>query len=324
MSIIENGTQLELELKKLKRNPLNTYEMQELDDLKSSIMTYGLITPISVIGPDEDGTYMLIAGERRLHTFEELYAAGDKKYKKMPVYVIGPIDMSETEQKLLIESSNLDTRDGFDKQVHYLNVIKLLKAYKEENNLNLSEYIKMREQYLKCSPRYARFYEAIFNKGTDDLISMVEKGEVSVSRGGRIASMPKHIQESAVKDLRAGMNQDEVVNKHSKMQKMESEGYMTDLDEDFDSYADLEETLDSDKELDNEMDFDDSDFDDFDFNTMSTDCLNMGGTSYSDSNSSSELKTIKKWCEKIINKGEPSDAEWEVIEACKKVAEVFA
>lgn len=328
-SIIEKGTQTNLEISKIKRNIFNNYEMNDMEDLKNSIVTNGLITPISVIGPNEDGDYVLIAGERRLNIYTELYNEGNEKYKEMPVYVVGTIDMGETEQKLLIEASNLDTRDGYDKNIHYLNVIKLLKQYKAENKLSRIEYVKMREQYLKISPRYARFYETIFNKGSEELIDMVKTGEVSVSRAGRLASIPEDLQKSAIEELRTGANQDEVVEKYRNLNKENSSGKkknpindyeFTDLDEDFDSFDDFSEGNHFDD------DFENTDFDDIDFNGISTDFLNTGssiGFTSSKPQEDTVLNTVLQWCKKILKVTEPTDEQWEVIEACKKVAEHF-
>lgn len=321
-SIIQIGVQKELELNKIKRNPFNNYDMDNLDELKNSIITNGLITPISVIGPSENDEYVLIAGERRFNIFSELAESGEERYQKMPVYVIGPINMDETEQKLLIESSNLDTRDGFDKNAHYLNVIKLLKQYKEENDIGCSEYVHMRGQYLKCSPRYARYYETIFNRGDDQLIEMVSSGEIGVSKAGRLAAIPKNLQVSAIEEIELGENPTEVVEKYRKIhkdgekQKRNSFDFQ-DLDNDFEDFDD--ESFDQE-----EPDFNDEI--DIDFTSMSTDFLNTGSMGNNSSRGNKyefEMNTVLGWCKKILNVPEPTEDEWEVIDACKRVAENF-
>ena len=130
-----------------------------------------------MIGDAKD-QYTLIAGERRLNIYTELFESGKEEYGQLPAYIVGNADMGTTEQQLLIEASNLDTRDGYDKQAHYLRVVKLIKQYGTEQGLSCHEYTKLRQQYMKCSPRYARFYEQVFEEGTEALQEMVEKGEV--------------------------------------------------------------------------------------------------------------------------------------------------
>lgn len=324
-SIIKHGIQKELDLKKIKPNPFNNYDMDNLEELKNSIISNGLITPISVIGPDENNEYVLIAGERRLNIFKELSKSGEEKYQKMPVYIVGPIDMDETAQKLLIESSNLDTRDGFDKNAHYLNVIKLLKQYQEENEITCSEYVQMREQYLKCSPRYARFYETIFNRGDEQLIEMVSAGEIGVSKASRLAAIPKDLQISAVEEIEAGENPTKVVEKYRQIHKEEKKGAKKQNAFDFQDLDDDFENLDDVSFDDKESDFED-DFEDIDFSSMSTDFLNTGSAgsnSLKENKYELEMNTVLSWCKKILNVSEPTEDEWEVIEACKKVAEAF-
>lgn len=47
-------------------NPLNTWENGDMDGMVASIRSFGILEPLTVMGPFEDGNYMLLAGERRL------------------------------------------------------------------------------------------------------------------------------------------------------------------------------------------------------------------------------------------------------------------
>lgn len=342
-SIITKGTQKKIDIKKIRKNPLNTYNAEELDDLKNSIVANGLITPISVIGPDAEDRYTLIAGERRLNIYTELFESGKEEYSQLPAYIVGNADMGTTEQQLLIEASNLDTRDGYDKQAHYLRVVKLIKQYGTEQGLSCHEYTKLRQQYMKCSPRYARFYEQVFEEGTEALQEMVEKGEVSVSRAGRLANMPDHIQKSAIQDLKSGMNQDEVIKKYSQIQREEQKGQKNETtkeavtapevltdplrtpqipDIDVDGYDEL-----PDDDFDFFDDDSENDFDDIDFNSVDTGFLNCDTTSEIDSkikqSSDNELHTVISWCNRMLSKQTPTEEEWEAIEICRKVTNKF-
>lgn len=338
-SIITKGTQKNIDIKKIKKNPLNTYNAEELDDLKNSIVANGLITPISVIGPDAEDQYTLIAGERRLNIYTELFESGKEEYGQLPAYIVGNADMGTTEQQLLIEASNLDTRDGYDKQAHYLRVVKLIKQYGTEQGLSCHEYTKLRQQYMKCSPRYARFYEQVFEEGTEALQEMVEKGEVSVSRAGRLANMPDYMQESAIQDLKAGMNQDEVIKKYSQMRREEKEQQKAEMTKESDaplSATPIPATKEPDVPVEDEgfdeIPYDEptsfeEDFDDIDFNTLDTGFLNcdtMSGAGSKIKNSSDdELHSIISWCNRMLSKKVPTEEEWEAIEACRKVANKF-
>ena len=331
--IITKSEQQMISLKKIKANPLNTFKKDKFEDLKNSIITYGLITPISVIGPDEDDCYIIIAGEQRYHVYEELTKSGEVGFDTMPAYIVGDVNMSETEQKLLIEASNLDTRDLEDKHTHYFNVVKLMKQLAEEKNLNKKEYVKLRSDYLKCSVRYARFYEQIFNSGNQELQDMVANGEVSVSRAGRIATMSEASQEEAIEDIKAGMNQDDVVKKQVEKKKareqLKKESFADDIPESeidmFDPFSASFENNDEFSEeslLNNMEDFDfDEDIDFTSFNTSSLNCNSV--SSEREQGNKKDIRIVLSWCEHMKKVSKPTDEEWEALEACKAVVNKF-
>lgn len=332
--IITKSEQQMIPLERIKVNPLNSFGKDKFEDLQNSITTYGLITPISVIGPDKDDYYVIIAGEQRYHVYEELNKNGEDGYSSMPAYIIGDINMSKTEQQLLIEASNLDTRDLADKHTHYFNVVKLMKQMAEEKNMNKKEYVKLRSEYLKCSVRYARFYEQIFNSGNQELQDMVTNGEVSVSRAGRIATMPEEKQKEAIADIKSGMSQDDVIQKHTKS-PTKKENYETDIPDNelnmFDpfnpSYSGANNI--ASKEFKDELgglqQFDNLDLDeDIDFNAFNTSSLQCNSVSGEKEHSSNKnIQAVFAWCEHMKTVSKPTEEEWEALEACKLVVNKF-
>lgn len=326
--IITKKEPILLPLEKVRKNSLNSFTRDHFDDLKSSINMYGLITPISVIGPDDAGYYILIAGEQRTDVFRELLAEGNEEFKEIPAYVLGDSDMSETEQQLLIEASNLDMRDATDKPAHYFQVVKLIKELAKEQGLNKREIIAMRKEYMKTSDRYARFYEQVFDSGNVELQRMVEDGELSVSRAGRIAKFSKENQKAAIEDLKAGGNQDAVVNKYKKNKNTKNKQLNDDIPDSelglFDDFGTSEiETQEhfTDDDIP-DIDLNDDELDDFDFNSFDTSSLDSGSFSKSEKKENT-LNIVLKWCETIKKKDTLTDEEWQVIEACKKVVEKF-
>lgn len=327
--IITKSEQQMISLEKIKVNPLNTFHKDKFEDLRNSIVTYGLITPISVIGPDEDNCYLLIAGEQRYHVYEELYKNGEVGYSEMPAYIVGDMNMSNTEQQLLIEASNLDTRDLADKHTHYFNVVKLIKQLAEEKCMSKKEYVKLRSEYLKCSVRYARFYEQIFNSGNQELQEMVANGEVSVSRAGRIATMPEEEQKEAIADIQNGAKQDDVLKKHKKT-KTQRDNYEQDIPDNELAMFDPFDSEYSDDNTDTQGIFDSSQFDslgldeDIDFNAFNTSSLHCNSVSSDKELSSSKsVRAVIEWCEHMKKVTKPTDEEWEALESCKAIVNKF-
>ena len=92
--------------------PRDTFEEQKLKELAASIQVHGIISPL-IVTKEEDGTYQLIAGERRLK------AAMDLGLKEVPV-IIRKAGAMEKMELALIE--NVKRED--------LNLIELARGYK--------------------------------------------------------------------------------------------------------------------------------------------------------------------------------------------------
>ena len=59
-NIITDGELRRIELSLLIPSPLNNYPIGDITSLMGSIKSCGLITPLSVIGPANDGTYTIL------------------------------------------------------------------------------------------------------------------------------------------------------------------------------------------------------------------------------------------------------------------------
>ena len=81
-----------------------------LESLKESMESKGLLQPVTVIGPKDDGTYELIMGQRRF------LAATDLDWRTIPAIVIrGPIDnITKIEMSL---SENIQVQTPFDRDI---------------------------------------------------------------------------------------------------------------------------------------------------------------------------------------------------------------
>lgn len=81
-----------------------------LESLKESMESKGLMQPITVVGPKEDGTYELIMGQRRF------LAATELGWQTIPAIIIqGPIDnITKVEMSL---SENIQVQDPFEQDI---------------------------------------------------------------------------------------------------------------------------------------------------------------------------------------------------------------
>lgn len=196
-----------LSVKDLVPSPLNTYEVADLEYLMESLEIHGLISPLSVIGPREDGKYEILAGCRRYQAICEINKKhGKEVFQDVACYLIGNSSMNKTVQQLLIEVSNLEVRD-FNRNDHRLQVARLVKQMADDGMIEQSSVAKRMAKVLSIDPRYSRMYLSIAEKGTDNLIHAVidKKTPLTVQEGSIIAGMPDYAQNAVVKAVGQGI-----------------------------------------------------------------------------------------------------------------------
>ena len=119
---------------RIKKNPENIYSIERIDELKESIKNYGLAEPINV-KELEDGSFMLLGGERRLTAIDELIA--DETVPEWNEYTLIPCivkDLNtiklplsdENKEKYAIITTNKEARKYTDSDK-----FKEIKAWKE-------------------------------------------------------------------------------------------------------------------------------------------------------------------------------------------------
>lgn len=193
--IASNGKQISVPVDDLVPSPYNTYDVEDVSDLKNSIYLRGLITPLTVIGPDKDGKYTILSGERRYHAIAEINEDDSgMRISDVPCYVIGGNDMDVVSQRLIIELSNLETRE-FNRDDHRFQVLQLLKVMSESGTISQKKIVKNVSKQLGVSPRYSRMYFTVFNKGSEKVLDAVKKSEMPLHIASNISNLPKEDQD---------------------------------------------------------------------------------------------------------------------------------
>lgn len=194
-----------VDIDKLKPSPFNTFKIIDMDELENDIRTYGLLTPLSVIGPNENDEYIILCGERRYRVLKKLNEETPELYNKIPCLLLGPITMDEKMQQLIIEISNVSART-FDQTPHRMKIVSLLKELAESGEIRKSSIAKRAAEYCKISKKYARYYINIFDSDNEELKEKVEKKEISIENAGKIAKMPKEAQRESLDAINAGQS----------------------------------------------------------------------------------------------------------------------
>lgn len=88
-TLINESKQVYLPLKSLEPSVLNSYEVGDLEDLASSIRSCGILSPLTVVGPNEDGVYEILAGERRYRALSLIQEKDGIEYNQVPCHIVG-------------------------------------------------------------------------------------------------------------------------------------------------------------------------------------------------------------------------------------------
>lgn len=218
----DNKDLVQLNVDLLKPSPLNSYEVEDLSDLVNSIRYYGVITPLTVVGPDGEGKYEILSGERRYRSVQMLNEETQGFLSEVPCYIIGQSSMSPVLKQLVIELSNLEARDEYNRDSHRFQVIKLYKQLADEGTIEEKDIVKQIGESLKLSKRYSGMYMTIFRDGIPELREAVEsenkvaetpddKVHIPVSIASRIAKLDPDLQKKVIVRINNGEDPSEVL-----------------------------------------------------------------------------------------------------------------
>ena len=194
-----------IDVDKIVPNPLNTYLCNDYDELKASISSFGLLHPLTVIGPNAKDEYVIISGERRYRAISDLHKKDPAAFVKVPCYITRGADMDEIEQQLAIETTNLEVRD-FNRNEHRLTVIGLLKKLEENGSIDQKEMAHRANMYLKISPRYATMYKTIYSKASEEVKKLLFDDKIPVADAAKFSNLERDQQGQIVDMINNGID----------------------------------------------------------------------------------------------------------------------
>lgn len=209
---IYGGKTVRISPRKVVKNPKNKYNIDDVTELANVIAMYGLIQPLVVKGPFPDGTYMLVGGERRwtavLKILDEYEPEYTKYFKEIEIKVVGPHDMDEIDEKILIIELNEQGRDMSQYRVQ--DIWDLHKLYTEKQNrgdkmpINI---VRIISEKLGIGERQVQKYVSIEKKMIPEMKEVVgsriigddDKGKsgqkiLSINKAAAISQLPKEKQ----------------------------------------------------------------------------------------------------------------------------------
>lgn len=144
-----------------------------LEDVELEIEAHGLLSPISVVGPYEEGRYIIIDGVRRVKALEPYFKG------KVPCYILGDKNTTREERKLLALGSNRVHRESYVE----LN-IRYMQALVKNSSYSLADRMA---SLTGISERQARKYKNVVIYGAHKTVDLVCEGKVDITAASIIA-----------------------------------------------------------------------------------------------------------------------------------------
>lgn len=320
--IIKDGKAELIDIEDLVPSQYNSFEVGDIEDLMGNIRSCGLINPITVIGPLDNGKYTILSGERRFKSLCALVADGEEQFRKVLCHIAGNKDMPIYEQQLIIESSNLETRDDFEKDSHRLRIMRIIIEQNKANGEKHSRIIDNAMKYMKVSPRYAKMYRRLVEEDDPEIMDLVSQNKLGISQADKVMSMSEDDKKSVINKIKDGDVASNVINQIYQEKKAERQN----TEEQTDST--------SPQMSNNDSDGNDSRFDELFDKTSSSENINTNtyDNKYSDYNNyntdnkvndEAKANMVMKWCESMLKKDEYKSFEEEAIDVCRRLVEHF-
>lgn len=154
------------------KQPRRVFDEEKITILSESIKNYGVLQPI-VVKQDENGKYMIIAGERR-------YRASKKaKLKEMPA-VIKDIPMKDLMEIALIENLQREDLNAIEEAIAYKSLIDHYSVTQEE----ISEAVGKSRPHITNTLRLLNL-----NK---EVMAMVETNRITPGHGKALLRITNH------------------------------------------------------------------------------------------------------------------------------------
>lgn len=198
--IMAKRKQITLNRDEIVANPLNDFGIEDIPELKNSIMLQGLLDPLGVMGPLEDNRYMLLSGERRWRAINELVDEGKMDEFPIPVFVIDNKNLDVVTQKLIIKTSNLETRQRIDQNRHRAEIMELLKMQVDSGDITRKEMALRAAKFFKTSDRYGRYWRMVFESDDSELKDMVKEDKIDIKSASYIARIEDEGKKSELKE----------------------------------------------------------------------------------------------------------------------------
>lgn len=188
-----------ININRIEFNSLNDYAEKDSEtsirELANDIKRNGLLHNI-VVSLTPDGKYKLLSGERRLRAVRLLFEeTGDAKYQN--IYALIRKGLTETEEMIILDAANLQTRGGMSGEVKYRKAsVRFVENLKKQYGISEEEAISLTKQYAGVTDAVIEKNISIEKNLDESLLSFLDEGELPKQRAYEYSKMDNELQKT--------------------------------------------------------------------------------------------------------------------------------
>lgn len=212
-----------IDIKDIKRNEKNFYEIVNVDELAEDIKMNGLNHNL-VVRKLEDGTYELISGERRYTALNKLVTEGNKLFALVPCKVI---EANDIDAEIILIQANAQTRELTDlEKLEQVKRLKELYTAKKANGENIPGKIRnLIANDLNLSSTQVSRYESINSNLIPELKEVLESGNLTIANASEFSALSEDNQKVILDIIndKVELNKKEAIDLKNKLKEIEDE-----------------------------------------------------------------------------------------------------
>lgn len=188
-----------IQLDRIKPSPKNSYSVDDVSELKSSIELLGLQQNL-VVRIKGDGTYELISGHRRLKAMQELRSEGNSDFEKAPCKIIKSTDDIQTELQLIFANSTTRVLTDAEKTQQAARLHELLQEMQSKGYQLEGRKREIVAELMGVSSAQVQRMDSINKNLMPELKDEFAKENINVTTAYELSRLPEDAQKEVVQE----------------------------------------------------------------------------------------------------------------------------
>ena len=205
---------------------MNKYSVDDVTELKASIELMGLQQNL-LVRIQQDGTYEVISGHRRLKAMQELHAAGNEQFEKVPCKVIKTTDDIQVELQLLLANSTARELTDYEKTYQAARLQELLQDLKKSGYQFTGRKREIVAQLMGVSSSQVSRMDSINNKLSPELKEEFSEGNINITTAYELSRLPEEKQQEVAAEHKGGQVITPTAAKEKRIESEQKEKPMT-------------------------------------------------------------------------------------------------